>query len=195
MELLTAVGSHVPDIPFVEVPSNNGAVCPAQKAGSALKVGVIGVITVIVILAVVAHKPAVGVKVYIVVAVLLIAGAQVPVIPFVDVVGKENNASPAQIAATWVNNGTVGIFTVMVMVAVVAHNPAVGVNVYKVVVVLFIAGNQVPVMPLVEVVGNAESEAPAQIAVTCVNVGTVGVFTVMVMVAVVAHKPAVGVKV
>ena len=63
MVLFTTEGSHGPDIPFVEVPTNIGAVCPAQKAGSALKAGVIGVITVIDILAVVAHKPAVGVKV------------------------------------------------------------------------------------------------------------------------------------
>ena len=41
--------------------------------------------------AVVAHRPAVGVNVYVVVpavAVLIVAGDQVPVIPFVDVSGK-----------------------------------------------------------------------------------------------------------
>ena len=99
-------------------------------------------------------------------AALLIAGVQVPVIPFVDVVGKENNASPEQIAATWVKVGVIGVFTVMVIEAVVAHKPAVGVNVYKVVVVLFNAGDQVPVTPLEEVVGSAESVAPEQIAET-----------------------------
>jgi len=39
-----------------------------------VKVGVVGWFTVTVIVAVVAHNPAVGVKVYVVVAVLLIAG-------------------------------------------------------------------------------------------------------------------------
>jgi len=38
----------------------------------------------------------------------------------------------------------------------------VGVNVYVVVVVLLIEGDQLPVMPLVEVVGNAETLAPLQ---------------------------------
>jgi hypothetical protein len=57
-------------------------------------------------------------------------------------------------------------FTVMVIVAVVAHNPAVGVKVYAVVLALFKAGAHVPVMPLFEVVGKAERLPPAQIAAT-----------------------------
>ena len=64
------------------------------------------------------------------------------------------------------NVGVTFGLTVMVMVAVVAHNPAVGVKVYKVVVVLFNAGDQVPVMPLVEVVGKAAKVPPAQIGAT-----------------------------
>ena len=47
----------------------------------------------------VAHRPAVGVKVYVVVVVLFTAGDHVPVILFVEVVGKENEP-PEQIAAT-----------------------------------------------------------------------------------------------
>jgi hypothetical protein len=50
----------------------------------------------------------------------------------------------------------------MVSVVVVAHRPAVGVNVYVVVVVLLIAGLQVPLMPLVDVVGNAGIVASEQ---------------------------------
>ena len=42
-------------------------------------------------------------------------------------------------------------------------------------------------MPLVEVVGNADKVAPEQIALTCVNVGVIFGFTVIVIVAVVAH--------
>jgi len=50
-------------------------------------------------------------------------------------------------------------------------------------------------MPLVEVVGNGARTAPEQIAATGLKVGvTLGV-TVMVNVVVVAHCPAVGVKV
>ena len=51
---------------------------------------------------------------------------------------------------------------VIVSVVVVAHNPAVGVNVYVVVAVLLIAGLHVPVIPFVEVVGNAGMAAPEQ---------------------------------
>ena len=50
-------------------------------------------------------------------------------------------------------------------------------------------------MPLVEVVGNAASVAPAQIGATTANVGLIFGLTVMVKVVVVAHWPAVGVKV
>ena len=57
-------------------------------------------------------------------------------------------------------------FTVMVIVVVVAHNPAVGVKVYKVVDALFKAGDQVPVMPLLEVVGKETKVPPAQIGAT-----------------------------
>ena len=49
------------------------------------------------------------------------------------------------------------------------------------------AGAHVPVMPLVEVVGNADKAPPEQMAATCVNVGVTFGLTVMVIVAVVAH--------
>ena len=48
---------------------------------------------------------------------------------------------------------------------------------------------------LFEIVGSAFKLAPAQIGATCVNVGVTFGFTVMVIVAEVAHKPAVGVNV
>ena len=49
--------------------------------------------------------------------------------PFVEVVGKSVKVAPAQIGATGVNVGIMFGLTVMVIVAVVAHNPAVGVKV------------------------------------------------------------------
>ena len=55
------------------------------------------------------------------------------------------------------------------------------------VAVLSKVGDQVPVMPLVEVVGRAVSVAPEQIGATALNVGVVLVLTVIVNVAVVAH--------
>jgi hypothetical protein len=51
---------------------------------------------------------------------------------------------------------------------------------------LFIAGDQVPVIPFKEVVGSGLNKAPAQMGARCVNVGVmVGItFTVTVSVAV-----------
>ena len=43
-------------------------------------------------------------------------------------------------------------------------------------------GDQVPVTPLFDVVGNADKVAPEQIEATCVNVGVVFGFTVIVIV-------------
>ena len=61
--------------------------------------------------------------------------------------------------------------------------------------VLSNAGDQVPVMPFVEVVGKADNVAPEQSALTCVNAGAIFGLTVMVIVVVVAHCPVVGVNV
>jgi hypothetical protein len=63
------------------------------------------------------------------------------------------------------------------------------------VAVLFRAGDQVPVIPLIDVVGSAERAAPEQMGATAANVGVIFGLTVIVNVAVVAHCPAVGVKV
>lgn len=62
-------------------------------------------------------------------AVLFKAGAQVPVIPLVEVVGKGDNPAPEQIAETGVKRGVTFGFTLIVIVAVVAHCPVVGVKV------------------------------------------------------------------
>jgi len=61
--------------------------------------------------------------------------------------------------------------------------------------VLSSAGDQVPVTPLVEVVGNAVNVAPEQIGATALKVGVTFGLTVIVNVVVVAHCPAVGVNV
>ena len=57
------------------------------------------------------------------------AGAQVPVMALLDVVGSADKVAPEQIGATAVNVGVTLGLTVIVKVAVVAHCPAVGVNV------------------------------------------------------------------
>jgi len=65
------------------------------------------------------------------------------------------------------------------MVVPVAQDPAEGVKVYVVVAVLFKAGDHVPTIPLLDVVGKADNDAPVQIAATCVKVGTTGWSTVI----------------
>ena len=56
------------------------------------------------------------------------------------------------------------------------------------------AGAQVPVIQFCEVVGNAEITDPEQYGPTAANVGVIFGLMVIVKVLVVAHKPAVGVK-
>ena len=53
--------------------------------------------------------------------------------------------------------------------------------------VLFKAGDQAPVMPLLDVVGSADKVAPEQIGAIAVNVGVMFGLTMMVKVVVVAH--------
>ncbi len=60
---------------------------------------------------------------------------------------------------------------------------------------MFKAGAHVPLIPLLEVVGKAVKVAPEQIGATAVKVGVTCGFTVMESVVVVAHCPALGVKV
>ena len=62
-------------------------------------------------------------------ALLTAAGLQLPVIAFVDVVGNTGAGAPVQIAANAVNVGVTVVVTVCTIVVVVAHTPAVGVNV------------------------------------------------------------------
>ena len=64
-----------------------------------------------------------------------------------------------------------------------------------VVAVLLIAGDHVPVIPLFDVVGKAGITEPLHFGVTAVKVGVTFGVMVIVMVVVVAHCPAVGVKV
>ena len=61
--------------------------------------------------------------------------------------------------------------TVIVKVVVEAHVPPDGVKVYVVVAVLFNAGDQVPLIPFVDVVGNGDKGFPLQMGFTGLNVG------------------------
>jgi hypothetical protein len=117
-------------MPLLEVGGKTGAADPEQIGLIAVKVGVTLLLTVTVSVAVVAHCPAAGVNVYVAVAVLFtVAGLQVPVMPLLEVVGSTGAIDPEQIGAIAVKDGMILLVTVTVSVAVVAHCPAVGVNV------------------------------------------------------------------
>ena len=82
-------------------------------------------------------------------------------------------------------------FTIIVIVVDAAQVGATvddGVNVYKVVVALFKAGDQIPATLLFDVVGSEFKVTPAQIAGTCVNVGVVNGFAVTAVAAEVAEQ-------
>ena len=127
--------------------------------------------------------------------VLFNIGAHVPVIPFVEVVGSGAKTSPLQIGATDAKVGVTFWLTVIVNVVVVAHWPVFGVKVYIVVLILFNAGDHVPVIPFVEVVGNGLNVWPEQIGLTELNVGVTFGVTLIVNVVDVAHWLLIGVKV
>ena len=130
------------------------------------------------------------------VVLLTVAGDQAPVIPFVEVVGSVGAAAPEQIGATAAKVGDTFGLTVTVKVVFVAHWPADGVNVYVAVAVLLtVAGDHVPVIPFVEVVGSVGAAAPEQIGATAAKVGVTFGLTVTIKVVFVAHCPAVGVNV
>ena len=63
-----------------------------------------------------------------------------------------------------------------------------------VVCVLLIAGDQVPVMPLVDVVGRAGMEVPLQAPFTALNEGVMSGVMVIVVETLCAHCPAFGVN-
>ena len=115
-------------------------------------------------------------------------------------VGNAGTVPPAHILneVPKLNVGAMFGATVTVNVVGNAHCPAVGVNVYvPLAVLLTVDGLQVPVTALSDVVGNVGTVAPEQIFndVPKLNVGVTFGVTVTVKLVVVAHWPAVGVKV
>ena len=125
------------------------------------------------------------------------AGDQVPVIPFKEVVGKTGGVAPTHKEAIVLKVGNVGAFTVRLNVVVLAQIPLVGVKVYTKLpaTAVLTAGLQVPVIPLIDVVGKTGGVAPLQTDVNGEKLGTIGVLTVKDKVVVAAHCPMVGVNV
>jgi hypothetical protein len=195
--LLTTAGFHVPVMPLVDVVGKTGTVAPLQMAGIAVNVGVVFASTVMVNGTVAKHPGPLAVKVYVLVVVLLtVAGLQVPVTPLIDVVGKTGAVAPLHIEAIGLNVGVTIAFTTTDKVVALAQSPTVGVKVYVPLAVLLTeAGLQVPVIPLVEVVGKIGAKAPLHIGAIAAKVGVITAFTVTDKLAVLAQSPTVGVKV
>jgi hypothetical protein len=153
-------GLHVPVIPLLDVVGSVGAVLFWQSGPIAVNDGVICGSMVMLSVATVAHSPLAGVNVYVIVPgtdVLMVAGLQVPFTPLLDVAGRVCAAEFWHSGPIALNVGVSCGSMVMLSVAVVAHSPADGVNVYVVVpavAVLIVAGLQVPVIPLLDVVGS-----------------------------------------
>ena len=194
--LLTVAGLQVPVMPLVEVAGSSAGTTPPEQIASVVpneKTGVTVGVTETFNVKGVAHWPAVGVNVYVPLAALLIAaGLQVPVIPFVDVAGSAGTVLPEQIdkVVPKPNEGVSTGFTVTLKVAVVAHWPASGVKVYvPLLLLLTVAGLQVPVIPLLEVPGKLGTLPPEQMdnEVPKLKAGVTFGVTVTVNVAVVAH--------
>jgi hypothetical protein len=201
--LSTIAGDHEPVIELLEEVGNEGTMPPEQmlKVVPKVKVGVVCRVIVTVNVIVIAHCPTSGVKVYVpLFALSTIAGDHVPVIELLEEVGNEGTIPPAQIlkVAPKVKVGVVCGVIVTVNVVVVAHCPASGVKVYVPLFALStIAGDHVPVIELIEEVGNEGTIPPAQMLKVApkVKVGVVCGVIVTVNVVVVAHCPASGVKV
>jgi hypothetical protein len=159
--VLIVAGLHVPVMPLLDVVGNAGAVEFWHSGPMVLNVGVICGLMVTLNVAVIAHCPAVGVNVYVVVpavTALIVAGLHVPVMPLLDVVGNAGAVEFWHSGPMVVNVGVICGLMVTFNVAVVAHWPLDGVNVYVVVpavAVLIVAGLHVPVTPLLDVAGNA----------------------------------------
>jgi hypothetical protein len=118
--------------------------------------------------------------VYVVVVELFKAGDQVPDIPLLETRGKALKLSPEHISETGSNIGVSFGLTLIVKVPFSAHCPEVGVKVYVVVVELFKAGDQEPVIPLFDVVGKGDKASSSHIVATASNVGISFWFTIMV---------------
>ena len=130
--------------------------------------------------------------------VLITAGFQVPVIPLLEVVGKAGAALFWHKGPTCVNVGVTCKVITTSIVATVPHWLASGVNVYVVVPitdVLIVAGLHVPVIPLLDVVGNAGAALFWQSGPICVNVGVICEPITTFIVTLIAHIPALGVNV
>ena len=132
VDVLIVAGLQVPVTPLLEVRGNVGGVLFKHNGPICVNAGVVPAVIVMTIVVVVEHCPVAGVNVYDLVTavdVLIVAGFQVPIIPFVDVDGKPGAAEFWQSGPMRLNIGAIWLLIVTESIAVVAHCPAPGVKV------------------------------------------------------------------
>ena len=131
-DVLIAAGVQVPVIPLLDINGNTGATEFKHNGPMAVNTGVICTSMVIFNVVDVAHWPAVGVKVYVVVPttdVLIVAGLQLPLMPLLDIAGNTGAAELRQSEPNGLKVGVIIGLTVTSIVVDVAHWPASGVKV------------------------------------------------------------------
>jgi hypothetical protein len=107
--------------PLLEVVGKGANGAPLHIGATGAKVGTTLGFTVKTKVVVVAHCPAAGVKVYVVVALLFKAGDHNPEYPLIEVLGSGASVPPTQIGVTAANVGVIFGFMVIVNVVVTAH--------------------------------------------------------------------------
>jgi hypothetical protein len=196
-------GLQVPVMPLVELVESVGATEFWHNGPICVNTGLTCGSITMVIVAVAAHWPALGVKVYTVdpaVVVLMVAGLHVPVTVLFEMAGSKGAAEFWQSGPICVNAGITLVETTISIVAGAAHWPASGVKVYVTIpatAVLIVAGLQVPVIAgrFVELNGNDGAVEFRHNGPICVRVGVILVDTTISIVVGAAHWPAIGVKV
>ena len=130
--MFIVAGLHVPFTPLLDVAGRVGAAEFWHSGPIALNAGVSCAVIVMLNVVVVAHCPPAGVNVYVdvpAVAVRLVAGLHVPVMPLLDVAGNVGAVLFWQSGPIAVNDGVICGLMVTLSVVVVAHSPAAGVKV------------------------------------------------------------------
>lgn len=163
---MSKAGAQVPVMPLLEVVRSGDKVAPEQIGVTGSNVGVMFGFTVTVNVVPSTHPAEVGVNTYEPeLTGSTTAGAHTPVMLLVDVFDKIGTVAFVQVERD-VPNGKVAVsfgITTMEALTGIPQVPAAGVNVYvPLALLLTTAGNQVPLMPLVDNAGKGGAGEPSQ---------------------------------
>ncbi|KAF5030964.1 hypothetical protein DSECCO2_632680 [anaerobic digester metagenome] len=201
--VLMVAGFQIPVMPSIEAAGRAGATLFWQRGPIWAKVGTISsVITMSMVVGTPHWSGSSGVKVKVKVpamAVLMVTGFQVPVMPSREAAGRAGATLFWQRGPICAKAGVISSLiniTISTGIPHCAGSSGVKVKVkVPVTAVLMVAGFQEPVMPLSEISGRVGAVLFWQSGPICANAGVTSSSTVTSRVAVVAHCPASGVKV